>query len=311
MKDFLTAKEVGILEEAHHDARFRKQADRIKTILFLNRGISYEETATLLLLDATTVRRYYEVYKRERIDGLLETHYHGSVAKLTKTQEEELREYLRKNTYRKVSQIIKQVQDTYHIEYSVEGMTHLLHRLGFSFKKLKFVPGKLDMEKQEVFKKEYEELKAIKQSEDRIYFLDGCHPQHNSIASYGWIYTKDTKTVKTNTARKRVNLNGAITLEDMAITVLNEPTINAEAMIRLVQEIERKQPTGKIYLIMDNARYNHAKILKTYVKRRRRIHLMYLPAYSPNLNIIERLWKFFKEEKLYGKYYETYQEFTQ
>jgi len=310
MKDFLTPKEVDILTEAHHDTRFRKQADRIKTILALHKGLSYAQVAALLLLDDTTVRRYYELYKRERIEGLLETHYHGSIARLTKTQGEELREYLRKNTYRKVSQIIGYVQDRYRIQYSVEGMTHLLHRLGFSFKKLKFVPGKLDTQKQEVFKKEYALLKAATGEEDRIYFLDGCHPQHNSIASYGWIYTKDTKTIKTNTARKRVNLNGAINLEHMEITVLNEPTINAEAMIRLVQEIERKQPTGEISLIMDNARYNHAKKLKAYVKRRKRIHLIYLPPYSPNLNIIERLWKFFKEEKLYGKYYETYQEFT-
>lgn len=310
MKDFLTAKEVGVFKEAHHDTRFRKQADRIKTILLLNLGFSYEETAKLLLLDDTTVRRHYDLYKQEGIDGLMETHYHGSVSRLTKQREEDLREYLRQHTYRKVTAIIAYVTVTYGIEYSVDGMTHLLHRIGFSFKKLKFVPGKLDIEKQEAWKKEYEELKAAKKAEDRIYFLDGCHPQHNSIASYGWIYTKDTKTVKTNTARKRINLNGAVTLEDMGITVLDEPTINADAMIRLVKAIEQKQQTGNIYLIMDNARYNHAKKLTVFVKRRKRIHLIYLPPYSPNLNIIERLWKFFKEEKLYGAYYETYQEFT-
>lgn len=304
MQDFLTAKEVGIFKEAHHDARFRKQADRIKTILFLNLGFSYDETATLLLLDDTTVRRYYDLYQREGIDGLLETHYHGSASRLTTVQEDELTAYLRQYTYRRY------VERTYGITYSVDGMTHLLHRLGFSFKKLKFVPGKLDPQKQELWKNAYEDLKEAKQSEDKIYFLDGCHPQHNSIASYGWIYTKDTKTVKTNTARKRINLNGAVTLEDMEITVLSEPTINAGAMIRLVKALEEKQPTGEIYLIMDNARYNHAKKLKRYVKKRKRIHLIYLPAYSPNLNSIERLWKFFKEEKLYGKYYKTYQEFT-
>lgn len=310
MKDFLSAKEVDTFKEAHHDARFRKQADRIKTILFLNLGFSYEETATLLLLDDATVRRYYDLYKQEGIDGLLETHYHGSVSRLSKAQEQELTLYLRKHTYRKVSGVLSYVTKTYGTSYSVDGMTHLLHRLGFSFKKLKFIPGKLDTEKQEVFKKEYEALKTAKKPEDRIYFLDGCHPQHNSIASYGWIYTKDIKTVKTNTARKRINLNGALSIEDMEITVLSEPTINALAMINLLRAIEIKQPIGEIFLILDNARYNHAKKLKAYVKRRRRIHLIYLPAYSPNLNIIERLWKFFKEEKLYGTYYETYQEFT-
>jgi transposase len=310
MKDFLTPKEVEILEEAHHDTRFRKQADRIKTILFLNRGFNYPQTAALLMLDDTTVRRYYQQYQKDGIDGLLEDHYAGSISRLTKTQEIELIAYLRKHTYRKVSQIIKYVKQTYKIEYSVDGMTHLLHRIGFSYKKLKIVPGKMDKVKQEEFKQTYSNLKATKNPEDKIYFLDASHLQHNSIASYGWIYTNTEKAIKTNTARKRINLNGALNLEDMDITVLSEPTINADAVIRLLKAIEEKQPTGEIFLILDNARYNHAKKLKHYVKRRKRIHLMHLPAYSPNLNIIERLWKFFKEEKLYGKYYETYQEFT-
>ena len=310
MKDFLTADEIKILKEAHRSSQFRKNADRIKTVLLLNKGFSFEEVSQILMLDDQTIRRYVLTYKEKGIDGLLEDHYHGSKAFLTHEQEQKLIIHLRKTTYRKVSQIRAYVKNIYGVSYSIDGMTHLLHRLGFSYKKLKFVPGKLNLEKQEEWKKVYQQVKETKKAEDRIYFLDGCHPQHNSIASYGWIYTKDTKTVKTNTARKRINLNGAVNIEDMDVIVLKEPTINAEAAIRLVQEIEKQQPTGEIYLIMDNARYNHAKLFKAYVDKSKRIHLMYLPAYSPNLNIIERLWKFFKEEKLYGQYYETYTEFT-
>ncbi len=310
MKDLLTVQEIDILKEAHRASQSRKAADRIKTILLLNEGFSYGEVAKILLLDDTTIRRYVLTFKDKGIDGLLEDHYMGSKAFLTKAQEQELTAHLRKHTYRKVSQVIDYVKKTYDISYSVDGLTHLLHRLGFSFKKLKFIPGKLDPEKQELWKRAYEDLKEIKKEEDKIYFLDACHPQHNSIASYGWIYTKDTKTVKTNTARKRVNINGAVNIVDMEVIVLSEPTVNADAAIRLVKAIEEKQSEGDIYLIMDNAKYNHAKKLTAYVKRRKRVHLIYLPAYSPNLNIIERLWKFFKEEKLYGQYYETYQEFT-
>src|ERR1700716_4117101 len=129
MKDFLLPKEIEILEEAHHDTRFRKQADRIKTILALNKGLSYMQVAELLLLDDTTVRRYEKEYKDAGLNGLLEDHYNGSVSRLTKQQEEKLIKHLREHTYRKVSQIILYVKNTYHIEYSIEGMTHLLHRL--------------------------------------------------------------------------------------------------------------------------------------------------------------------------------------
>jgi len=88
-------------------------------------------------------------------------------------------------------------------------------------------------------------------------------------------------------------LNGALNLEDMSITILSEKTIDTDAMKRLVLEIERKQRKGKIHLLMDNASYNHSYELRDFLKSHPRVYLKYLPPYSPNLNIIERLWKFF------------------
>lgn len=70
-------------------------------------------------------------------------------------------------------------------------MTYLLHRLGFVYKKTKIIPGKLDPQKQEAFKKEYEKLKQTKKPEDKIYFMDASHPRHNNESSYG--YTKEKK----------------------------------------------------------------------------------------------------------------------
>ena len=105
-----------------------------------------------------------------------------------------------------------------------------------------------------------------------------------------------------------INLNGALNLEDMAITVLSEKTIDTEAMKRLVMEIEKKQTKGKIHLLMDNASYNHSYELQDFLKNHKRVHITYLPPYSPNLNIIERLWKFF-HTKHRDKYFEKFKEF--
>lgn len=102
MKDFLTAQEVLILKEAHHSARLRKSADRIKTILLLNQGFSYEQIAKLLLLDETTVWRYYKEYKQTGVDGLLERRYHGSNGFLTRLQEQELTTHLKEHIYQTV-----------------------------------------------------------------------------------------------------------------------------------------------------------------------------------------------------------------
>ncbi len=124
---------------------------------------------------------------------------------------------------------------------------------------------RFDLVKQEQFKKEYQLLKETKQPEDKIYFLDAAHPHHNNEPFYGWIYKGEEKAIRTNTGRERVNLNGALNLENMAITVLNEETINSYAIMRLVLTLEEKQAQGSIYLIMDSASYNHSYLLRLFL----------------------------------------------
>lgn len=308
MKDFLTEEDVRILKEGHHSAWYRKNADRIKAVLLLNEGFSYEQVAKILLLDETTIRRYERAYEKEGIDGLLEDHYHGSSGFLITLEEQELIIHLKEHIYQTVKSVTVYVNNTYHKNYSIEGMTHLLHRLGFVYKKTKQIPGRVDVSKQELFKKEYQELKQTKKQEDKIYFLDATHPQHNNMPFYGWIYKGDMKTIKTNSGRTRLNLNGALNLEDMAITVLSEETINTHAMMRLMLKLEEKQPIGEIYLIIDNASYNHSYELHLFLSDHPRIHLKYLPAYSPNLNVIERLWKFL-HQKHRDTYFEKFKDF--
>ncbi len=310
MGRFLTGDQKIILQEAHHSSRLRKSADRIKTILLLNDGFDYAQIAKILLLDEMTIRRYEKEYRQNGIDGLLQCHYQGSSGLLTKQEEEELRTYLRENIYQTVKSVVAYVDKTYGLDYSIEGMTHLLHRLHFAYKKTKVIPGKHNPEKQEQFKKEYEELKQTKKPEDKIYFLDACHPHHNNRPFYAWIYKGEEKSIKTNSGRDRLNLNGALSLESMNITVLSEETIDTHAMMRLCLTIEEKQPIGEIHLIVDNASYNHSYELQLFLEDHPRLHIHYLPPYSPNLNIIERLWRFF-HEKLQNNYFEKFPEFEQ
>jgi len=310
MGTLLTSDQRDILQEAHHSSRLRKSADRIKTILFLDEGFSYEQTARLLMLDEMTIRRYEKEFQKDGIDGLLENRYRGSNGNLTAAQEEALQIYLKEHIYQTVKSVVAYVHDTYGKDYSIEGMTHLLHRLHFSYKKTKVIPGKYNAEKQEQFKEAYEELKENKNPEDTIYFVDACHPHHNNRPFYGWIYKGEEKSIKTNSGRERLNLNGALSLESMDITVLSEGTINQHAMMRLCLTIEEKQPTGEIHFIMDNASYNHGYELQLFLEDHPRIHIHYLPAYSPNLNIIERLWRFF-HEKMQNNYFEKFPEFEQ
>ena len=312
MPGFLSEEQVLELRQAHKTIRDKKLADRIKAVLYLHYGLGYEQTAKLLMLDETTLRRYVARFVEKGIDGLLEMHYTGGSSKLTSDQEMRLNRYFKQHTALTALAVVNHLQKRYGVKYSVVGATKLLHRLGFVYKKPKIVPGKADRVKQEQFLEIYKQLKNNLGSKDQIYFADSTHPSHNTQASYGWILKgkRNDKYIKTNTGRDRLNLNGALSLSSQTSpVVLSENTINSEATINLLETIRRKQKNGKVYLILDNASHHHARVVGRWLFHHPRFKLIFLPPYSPNLNPIERLWRFFHQKVTNNHYFETFEEF--
>lgn len=311
MPSFLTDEQVVVLKQAHKQVREKKLADRIKAILYLHYGLTYPEIAKLLLFDEVTIHRYVEKFQKQGIEGLLEFHYSGGRTKLILVQEQELKSYLQENTQRTAKEVADHITKQYKVTFSVIGTTKLLHRLGFTYKKPKVIPGKADVIKQEQFLQTYQEIKTNLGPNDQIYFGDASHPEHNTKPSYGWILKgkSNDKFIKTNTGRERLNLNGVLSLNNHTALVLEEKTINSQSTIRLLQKLETAQPKGKIYLILDNAKYHHSKLVQAWIKKHRRFKLIFLPPYSPNLNLIERLWRFFHQKITWNHYYPTFNEF--
>lgn len=311
MPNFLTEEQVKVLRQAHRTIRDKKLADRIKAVLSLNSGFEYAQVAKILLLDEITLRRYVKQFKEKGIDGLLECRYGGGRSRLNPGQKQELKIFLRDNTKRTAQEVVEYVLKTYGFSYSVIGITKLLHRLGFSYKKPKIIPGKADSAKQEEFLNKYEAIKTGMKENDSIYFLDSTHPQHNTNPSYGWILKgKDNdKYIKTNSGRERINLHGALNLKKHTAIVMEQKTINHKSVLKLLRRLKITHPRGKIYLILDNASYYHARQVTAWVKGHRRFKLIFLPSYSPNLNLIERLWRFFHQKITWNHYFETYEEF--
>lgn len=311
--EFLTEEQVTVLKQAHKTIKDKKLADRIKAVLSLNAGFSYSNIATILLLDEGTLRRYVQRFQEKGIDGLLEYRYNGGQSRLTILQQKAVKEYFTEQTPQTAKQAVAYIQSMYGIRYSQIGITKVLHRLGFVYKNPKVIPGKVDIDKQEAFLKQYKTTKAGLGEKDRIYFLDATHPQHNTKPFYGWILKGKAydKYIKTNSGRDRLNLNGAINYQEKTAIVLEEKTINQEATLRLLEAIKKNQKSGKVYLILDNAKYHHAKLVRNWILNHPRFKLLYLPAYSPNLNLIERLWRFFHQKVTNNRYFETFKEFKQ
>lgn len=312
MKGFaLSQKELEILRSAHRDAK-RTNANaayKINAVILLGSGWTLEEVKDALLLDDETLRSYVEKYRAGGISNLLKTNYKGRDNFLSESQEKTLRGELDNNIHLTTQSVIEYVKSEFNIKYSISGMRDLLHRLDYEYKKPKLVPGNPDIDAQEDFVKYYEEFMSKKPKDAEVLFVDAVHPEHNTMAAYGWIKRGEKKELKTNSGRQRLNLHGAINAETHELTLLESETINKDSTLQLLEVIERKYFfASTIYLILDNASYHYSKEVKEFLKNTR-IKLVFLPAYSPNLNLIERLWKFFKKKVLYNKYYKNLKEF--
>ena len=266
MKDFLTNGQRVELRRQHRQERERRHADRIKAILLLDKGWSYEQFAEALLLDDSTLRDYESRFLCGGVKNLVEDGYQGKVSKLTAKQESVLVEHLTEQLFHTTKEIVAYVELTFGVIYKIGGMLNLLHRLGFSYKKTKIIPGKADPEKQVKFLECYEELKKGLKPGDKVYFMDGCHPYHNPETAYAWIPTGAEKEIRSNTGRQRININGALDVQEKELIFRTDDSINGQSTIELLKQIEARNPDAEsIFIIADNARYYRSRLVQEYL----------------------------------------------
>jgi len=308
MRDYrLSNQQLAELRAAHRAARDVRAAYRINAVILLGRGWTAADVSAALLVDADTVRDYFKRHEQGGLDGLLRMSYAGAEALLDTEQLRELDAHLQRQLYATSEAVARYVEQRWGVRYTASGMTAVLHRLGYSYKKAHLEPGKHPApEVQEAFVEKYKNLKENKADDAVIYFMDATHPQHNPVIGCGWIKRGKEHPICSNTGRQRLNINGAINVETLSAQVRFDDTIDAASTIALFEQIEQANPTAtRIIVICDNARYYKSKAVAAYLTTSR-IQLEPLPPYCPNLNLIERFWKFFKREVLYNRYYETF-----
>src|SRR5262245_46277286 len=150
-------------------------------------------------------------------------------------------------------------------------------------------------------------LDAAQAGHGHVFFVDAAHFVFGTFLCCLWSFARIY--VRAASGRQRFNVLGAWdAVKRELIAVTNTTVVNTETMCELLRQIAASGLSGPITLVLDNARYQRNAVVQALAKELG-ITLLYLPSYAPNLNLIERLWKFTKRRALSGRYHPTFAEF--
>jgi len=150
-------------------------------------------------------------------------------------------------------------------------------------------------------------LEEARQGKRHVFFVDASHFVYGTFLCCLWSFVR--LYVRAASGRQRFNVLGALNAVTRELTaVCNTGVVNSETMCELLRKIAARGLGGPVTLVLDNAKYQHSAAVKALALSLG-IELLYLPGYSPNLNLIERLWRFIKREALYGRYHANFADF--
>lgn len=140
-----------------------------------------------------------------------------------------------------------------------------------------------------------------------MFFVDAAHFVYGTFLGCVWCFVR--LCVRAASGRQRFNVLGAWNAITRELTyVANTTVVNTDTMCELLRKIAAQNLVGPVAVVLDNARYQRNAVVQALAQSLG-IDLLFLPSYSPNLNLIERLWKFMKRQTLYGRYYSNFADF--
>ena len=307
----LSPSERHFVEEMRRNTRDKGAYMKLSVLVMLDEGMTQETVAISLGISLRTVSACKKKYDTDGLDKYLDKHYVPYEGKLSDEQLARLEEVVEAGLYSTCAQVAPWIEQQYDIRYSESAVRAILTKLGFVYKKTLAVPGGAGPLEQALFLENMEPFLAeIDPSSEVVYFMDGVHPQHNTRSDYAWIKKGQDKEVPSNTGRNRLNLHGAMNAHrPEEVVVVEAETINAQSTQQLLEQLRDKHPNMEVYIFADNARYYYNRKIKEGLEANPRMHIIHLPPYAPNLNLIERLWKFMRKKVINLHYYPKFEDF--
>ena len=285
---------------------------RFIALLMLAKGFELENVASIVGKSIKTIENWHCQYVEKGIDSLNSFQYKPKQTYLKTEQIEEVIAWVKKTNPGKTKEVREYIKDRFKVTYCNEAARKLLKKNGLKIIRPKVIPGKAPSEdEQKETVEKYFDMKSSCKPGTAFLFGDGMHLVHQNIPGLCWGDPKDPPILKTNTGRQRLNILGAYNPDSHSFVHLTgEENCNADRAIEYFDMIIKtyRQELG-IVLFLDNASYFKAEIVSKWLEDHPKLQIEFLPPYSPNLNLIERFWRFAKEKLVKNTYYEKYKTF--
>jgi transposase len=306
----LTPQQRQDIGDRRRHAQDRRVFQRLSAVLWSDAGRSREEIAELVGVSIRQVGQWFRIFRNKGLAELCTLHYRGDPGRLRPAQIERLKQEIAQGAFHTAEQVRTWVHDTLGVSYSSTGVKDLLRRIGASYHKVSGFFWKADVTKQKQFVRKYRRHKREAGPTTRRYFVDACHPVWGLDLLYScWLLVGQRFYVGVGNGRKRLNILGAYCPDDHDYVDLRltKENITGEQFVKLLEALRAKHPdTEKFILYLDNAKYYSKPCVKEWLAAHREFRLVPLPAYSPNLNLIERLWRFLRKTAL-NRWHKTFE----
>ena len=265
---------------------------RMEALYLKSQKLSHQKICQICRISKTTLIVYLKKYQEGGKESLKKLVYQGQASELNQ-HHITIEEYFQENPPRTATEASAMIEKLTGIKRSPTQVRELMKKIGMKTCKIGYVPGKATnpdkIQEQEEFQKEILEplLKEAKEGKRAVYFVDAAHFVHRAYLGYLWCFQRIF--MASPSGRKRFNVLGAINaLTHQIILVTNDSYINAKSVCELLDKLAALCLNMPITLILDNARYQKCHLVEEYAKKLG-IQLLYLPSYSPHLNLIRTL----------------------
>jgi len=301
----LTSKIIAKLQYLRYNHPHPRVQQRVEVLLLKSKNLPHNEIARLTDLSVNTITSYLKLYQQFSLDGLEQINFYQPKSDLVEYTAT-IKEYFNQNPPSSINEAMGKIEELTGLKRSPTQIRKYLLKIGFKFRKVGVIPAKADVIEQKKFEqtKLQPRLDEAKEGLRSVFFVDAAHFVWGAFLGYLWSLTRIF--IKSPSGRKRFNVLAALNaITHEMIMVTNDEYINATSVCELLLKIAELNLGIPITLILDNARYQKCKLVQELALQLK-IELLYLPPYSPNLNLIERLWKFVKRKVLYSKYYDSF-----